>query len=228
MTEKNSGPEEAIKGVVEGAKGKAKEVIGAVAGRDDLYREGQAQQDKADAQRNAAQKEAEAEAARADAKRAMSGSLRLFVFHAKSFQLGYEQSQSRGGVRDGVVLRAPVASNAAARRSSATSSWARPAIVSPTGMPVSSIVPIGTVTVGMPRWRIAKFPLATQTPLRQPRFADDSLTSMSAGPTSATAGKKTASRLSASIHCSRSTRRISSSPHTPSSRCGMSRNDSIG
>ena len=36
-------------------------------------------------------------------------------------------------------------------------------------MPVSSIVPIGTVTVGMPRWRIAKFPLATQTPLRQPR-----------------------------------------------------------
>ena len=33
MTEKNSGPEEAIKGVVEGAKGKAKEVIGAVAGR---------------------------------------------------------------------------------------------------------------------------------------------------------------------------------------------------
>ena len=68
MTEKNSGPEEAIKGVVEGAKGKAKEVIGAVAGRDDLYREGQAQQDKADAQRNAAQKEAEAESARAAAK----------------------------------------------------------------------------------------------------------------------------------------------------------------
>lgn len=64
MSEKNSGPEEAVKGVVEGVKGKAKEVIGAVAGRDDLYREGQAQQDKADAQRNAAQKEAEAEAAR--------------------------------------------------------------------------------------------------------------------------------------------------------------------
>ena len=65
MTEKNSGPEEAIKGVVEGVKGKAKEVAGAVAGRDDLYREGKAQQDKADAQRNAAQKEAEAEGARA-------------------------------------------------------------------------------------------------------------------------------------------------------------------
>jgi uncharacterized protein YjbJ (UPF0337 family) len=70
MSEKNSGPEEAIKGVVEGAKGKAKEVAGAVAGRDDLYREGQAQQDKADAQRNAAQKEAEAESARAAAKTA--------------------------------------------------------------------------------------------------------------------------------------------------------------
>jgi len=67
MSEKNSGPEEAVKGVVEGVKGKAKEVAGAVAGRDDLYREGKAQQDKADAQRNAAQ-EAEAESARAAAK----------------------------------------------------------------------------------------------------------------------------------------------------------------
>ena len=67
-SEKNSGPEEAVKGVVEGVKGKAKEVAGAVAGRDDLYREGKAQQDKADAQRNAAQKEAEAESARAAAK----------------------------------------------------------------------------------------------------------------------------------------------------------------
>jgi uncharacterized protein YjbJ (UPF0337 family) len=68
MGDNNSGPEEAIKGVVEGVKGKAKEVAGAVAGRDDLYREGQAQQDKADAQRNAAEKEAEAESARAAAK----------------------------------------------------------------------------------------------------------------------------------------------------------------
>ena len=68
MADNNSGPEEAIKGVVEGAKGKAKEVAGAVTGRDDLYREGKAQQDKADAQRNAAKKEAEAEAARGAAK----------------------------------------------------------------------------------------------------------------------------------------------------------------
>jgi uncharacterized protein YjbJ (UPF0337 family) len=59
-----SGPTEAVEGVVEGAKGKAKEVIGAVTGRGDVKREGQAQQDKGDAQRDAAKKEAEAEAAR--------------------------------------------------------------------------------------------------------------------------------------------------------------------
>ncbi|BAV41451.1 CsbD family protein [Mycobacterium ulcerans] len=59
-----SGPQEAVEGVVEGAKGKAKEVFGAVTGCDDVKREGQAQQDKADAQRDAAKKEAEAEAAR--------------------------------------------------------------------------------------------------------------------------------------------------------------------
>jgi uncharacterized protein YjbJ (UPF0337 family) len=68
MGKHNSGPEEAVKGAVEGVKGKAKEVIGAVTGRDDLQREGQAQQDKADALRDAAQKEAEAESARAAAK----------------------------------------------------------------------------------------------------------------------------------------------------------------
>ena len=65
-----SGPEEAIKGFVEGAKGKAKEAVGAVTGRDDMVREGQAQQDKADAQRDAGKKEAEAEAARGGAKAA--------------------------------------------------------------------------------------------------------------------------------------------------------------
>ena len=63
----NSGPAEAVKGVVEDAKGKVKEAVGAVAGRDDLTREGQAQQDKAGAQRNAAKKEAEADAARGSA-----------------------------------------------------------------------------------------------------------------------------------------------------------------
>jgi uncharacterized protein YjbJ (UPF0337 family) len=70
MTEKKSGPEEAVKGVVEDAKGKAKEAIGTVTGRDDLVREGKAQQDKADAERDAAKKEAQAEAARAGAKAA--------------------------------------------------------------------------------------------------------------------------------------------------------------
>jgi uncharacterized protein YjbJ (UPF0337 family) len=54
----NSGPEEGIKGVVEGVKGKAKEVGGALTGKDDLKKEGEAQQDKADAQRDAAKKEA--------------------------------------------------------------------------------------------------------------------------------------------------------------------------
>lgn len=68
MADSNSGPAEGIKGVVEGAKGKAKEVIGTVTGRDDLTEEGKAQQDKADAQREAAQREAEAEAARGEAK----------------------------------------------------------------------------------------------------------------------------------------------------------------
>ena len=68
--DKNTGPEEAVRGVVEGVKGKAKEVIGTVTGRDDLVREGQAQQDNADAQRDAAKKEAEADAARAGAKAA--------------------------------------------------------------------------------------------------------------------------------------------------------------
>ena len=62
MTEKTTGPEAAIKGVVEDVKGKAKEAIGTVTGRNDLIREGHAQQDKAEAERDVARKEAEAEA----------------------------------------------------------------------------------------------------------------------------------------------------------------------
>ena len=68
MADNKSGPAEAVKGVVEDVKGRVKEAVGAVAGRDDLTREGQAQQDKAEAQRDAAKKEAEAEAARGAAK----------------------------------------------------------------------------------------------------------------------------------------------------------------
>ena len=70
---KNSGPDEGIKGVVEDAKGKAKEAVGTVTGREDLVREGKAQQDKADAQKAAAKKEAAAESARAGAKAAEKG-----------------------------------------------------------------------------------------------------------------------------------------------------------
>ena len=66
----DSGPEEAVKGVVEDVKGKAKEVAGIVSGRDGLREEGRAQQDKAEAQRNVAKKEAEADAARAAEKSA--------------------------------------------------------------------------------------------------------------------------------------------------------------
>jgi uncharacterized protein YjbJ (UPF0337 family) len=64
----NSGPVEAIGGIVEDVKGKAKEVIGTFFGRGDLISEGKAQQDKAKAQRDVAKKEAGAEKARAEAK----------------------------------------------------------------------------------------------------------------------------------------------------------------
>lgn len=65
MAEHNrTGPEEAVRGVIEGVKGKAKQAVGALIDDDDLADEGRAQQDKAEAQRNAAKKEAEAEAAR--------------------------------------------------------------------------------------------------------------------------------------------------------------------
>lgn len=67
MSDQNSGPAEGIKGVVEDVKGKAKEAVGTVTGRGDLVNEGEAQQDKAEAQREAAKKEAQADAARAGA-----------------------------------------------------------------------------------------------------------------------------------------------------------------
>jgi uncharacterized protein YjbJ (UPF0337 family) len=70
MSDKNSGPKEGVKGVVEDIKGKAKEAVGTASGRDDLVREGKAQQDKAEAERNAAKKEGEAEAARGAARAA--------------------------------------------------------------------------------------------------------------------------------------------------------------
>jgi uncharacterized protein YjbJ (UPF0337 family) len=63
--EKDTGPESAAKGVVEDVKGKVKEAAGALSGREELRREGEAQQEKAEAQRDVATKEAEAEKARA-------------------------------------------------------------------------------------------------------------------------------------------------------------------
>ena len=61
------GPSEGAKGVVEDIKGRLKEAVGAIAGDDSKVREGQAQQDKAGAQREVAEKEAAAERARAEA-----------------------------------------------------------------------------------------------------------------------------------------------------------------
>ena len=63
----DSGPEAGAKGIVEDLKGKAKDAIGNLTGNADLEREGEAQQAKADAQREVAAKEAEAEKARAEA-----------------------------------------------------------------------------------------------------------------------------------------------------------------
>lgn len=67
MADKDSGPEAGAKGIVEDVKGKVKEGAGTVTGNDSLKREGSAQQDKAESQREVAGKEAEAEKARAKA-----------------------------------------------------------------------------------------------------------------------------------------------------------------
>ena len=63
-----TGPEEGASGVTEEIKGSAKKVAGSLTGDKDMEKEGRAQQDKADAKRDAAEKEAEAEKARAQAK----------------------------------------------------------------------------------------------------------------------------------------------------------------
>ena len=68
MSENNSGPIEAVRGIVEGAIGFTKQVIGLIFGRSDLQEEGKAQVSKASIQLEAAGKEAEAAKARAKAK----------------------------------------------------------------------------------------------------------------------------------------------------------------
>jgi uncharacterized protein YjbJ (UPF0337 family) len=65
--EQDSGARHGVDGVVEDVKGKAKEVVGKVTGKEHLEDEGRAQQDKADAQRDVAEHEARAEGARAEA-----------------------------------------------------------------------------------------------------------------------------------------------------------------
>ncbi len=64
MSDRDSGPVAAVKGVVEDVIGKAKEILGIVINNDSLRNEGRAQQDKASAKRDVAKKEAEAESAR--------------------------------------------------------------------------------------------------------------------------------------------------------------------
>jgi hypothetical protein len=64
----NSGPIEAVRGIVSGAIGFTKQVIGVILSRSDLQEEGRAQVDKASSQLEAAGKEADAEKARAEAK----------------------------------------------------------------------------------------------------------------------------------------------------------------
>ncbi|GAB1812301.1 microaggregate-binding protein 1 [Mycobacterium sp. MUNTM1] len=68
MVDVKSGPVEFVRGIVEDVLGKTKQVIGIIIGNDGLIEEGKAQQDKADAQRNAGKKEAAAEKARGKAK----------------------------------------------------------------------------------------------------------------------------------------------------------------
>lgn len=63
----DTGPESAGKGIVEDVKGKAKEVAGEISGDRRLEEEGEAQQDKARAEREVAAKEAQAEKSRAEA-----------------------------------------------------------------------------------------------------------------------------------------------------------------
>ncbi len=66
--EEKTGPRHGAESVVEEVKGKAKEAVGALTGNENQKREGAAQQEKADAQRDVAAREAQADKARAEAK----------------------------------------------------------------------------------------------------------------------------------------------------------------
>jgi uncharacterized protein YjbJ (UPF0337 family) len=64
----DSGPSKGAKGAVEDIKGKAKEALGHLSSNRSLQREGEAQQDKAAAEREVAKREGQAEKARAEEK----------------------------------------------------------------------------------------------------------------------------------------------------------------
>lgn len=68
MSGSNSGPIEAVRGIVEGAMGLTKQVIGLILNRRGLQEEGKAQVNKASSLLEAAGKEVQAEKARAQAK----------------------------------------------------------------------------------------------------------------------------------------------------------------
>jgi uncharacterized protein YjbJ (UPF0337 family) len=70
MSDRDNGIVEGIKGVIEDAIGKTKEILGILINNESLRKEGRAQQDKASAQREVAKKETQAEAARAAEKTA--------------------------------------------------------------------------------------------------------------------------------------------------------------
>lgn len=64
MSDRDNGLVEGIKGVIEDAIGKTKEIVGILINNESLRKEGRAQQDKAQAQREVAKKQAQAEVAR--------------------------------------------------------------------------------------------------------------------------------------------------------------------
>ena len=68
MAENNSGPIEAVRGIVSGAIGFTEQVVGLILSRSELQEEGRAQVEKASHQLDAARAEAEADTARAKAK----------------------------------------------------------------------------------------------------------------------------------------------------------------
>jgi regulator of protease activity HflC (stomatin/prohibitin superfamily) len=68
MADNNNGAIEAVRGIVSGAIGFTKQVVGLILSRSELQEEGRAQVEKASHQLDAARAEGEAETARAKAK----------------------------------------------------------------------------------------------------------------------------------------------------------------